>query len=509
MFSVGALIWISLRPLLQLAIGVACGFVITRLDMFPPIAARGASQIILNVTMPCLMFSKIVPAFNADNIRVFGPLLLVAGTYQLLGIVLAWIIKQFFWVPHRFRHGLLVAGGWGNIGDIPISVILSVTGTAPFSGTQDQNLSIAYLSVFLLVFIFTLFPLGGHRWVAMDYVGPDVEPLDVQNAIRRRRRKMFCLPDNTLEAEDVERDPQQREKPPEMEQSRGASSSAEEVEPAYTLDSIQKLRRLNTIHDDSTTITPISEQAEETVISAPTEVASVTRIKKEARVNIEAALTDNKDKEDDKTSHEAISFQSATLTRKQIFLQRLKSFLSSLLSAPSISIIVSFPIAIVPQLTALFTYVPESKIPSAPDGHPPLAFIMDTAAFMGAASVPLGLVCLGSALARLKIPNQWKSLPVGAISSLAIAKLLIMPVFGVLIVRGLVHGGIISADDKVFQFVCIFCSCLPTATTQVYLTQVYNVAGEAEHLSAFLIPQYIIMFFSMTALTAFTLHLIF
>ncbi|TFY77080.1 hypothetical protein EWM64_g6932 [Hericium alpestre] len=70
-------------------------------------------------------------------------------------------------------------------------------------------------------------------------------------------------------------------------------------------------------------------------------------------------------------------------------------------------------------------------------------------------------------------------------------------------------AGVIDADDKVLQFVCIFLSCLPTATTQVYLTQVYSGTGTAEHLSVFLIPQYAIMFVTMTALTAYTLQLLF
>ncbi|KAJ2924327.1 hypothetical protein H1R20_g12753, partial [Candolleomyces eurysporus] len=297
---------------------------------------------------------------------------------------------------------------------------------------------------------------------------------------------MFGLSDHIPEAEDVERDPQ-REKPAETQETK-ASSGAEEAEAAYALDSIRRLRRLNTIHDDSTTIIQTSEQAEETVIN--TEIASVIRVQKEEKGNPEADPADSK--EDDKMSPEVISFQSVTLTRKQVIVKRLKTFFSSLLSAPSISIIVSFPIAIVPQLTALFVYLPDANIPSAPDGHPPLAFLMDTAAFMGAASVPLGLICLGSALARLKIPDRWASLPVGAISSLAIAKLLVMPVFGVLIVKGLVQCGVIPEDDKVLQFVCID-----------------YAAGEAEHLSAFLIPQYILMFFSMTALTAFALYIIF
>ena len=54
-----------------------------------------------------------------------------------------------------------------------------------------------------------------------------------------------------------------------------------------------------------------------------------------------------------------------------------------------------------------------------------------------------------------------------------------------------------------------FFSCVPTATSQVFLTQVYSATGSAEPLPAFLLPQYIIMFFSMTILTAYTLSMLF
>ena len=33
------------------------------------------------------------------------------------------------------------------------SVLLSLTGAAPFNGTSDQNLSVAYISAFILVFL--------------------------------------------------------------------------------------------------------------------------------------------------------------------------------------------------------------------------------------------------------------------------------------------------------------------------------------------------------------------
>lgn len=82
------------------------------------------------------MFSKIVPGFNSDNIsaigkspffeachlltklRCLGPLVLVAVVYELLGVAIAWFVKQVCWVPHRFRYGIIVAGGCGNYGDV-------------------------------------------------------------------------------------------------------------------------------------------------------------------------------------------------------------------------------------------------------------------------------------------------------------------------------------------------------------------------------------------------------
>jgi hypothetical protein len=135
------------------------------------------------------------------------------------------------------------------------------------------------------------------------------------------------------------------------------------------------------------------------------------------------------------------------------------TFLKSLITPASIAILFSFPIALIPPLKALFVTVPSVHLPAAPDGLPPLAFFFDTTTFIGAASVPLGLICLGSALARLNIPRDregWRALPIGAITAIAIGKMMIMPVLGVLLVHGLVQGGVIPREDKVLRFVCMY-----------------------------------------------------
>jgi hypothetical protein len=86
-----------------------------------------------------------------------------------MGLLLALTIREFFWVPHRFRSGLLVAGIWANYGDVreyglhilytfdsiwllATAVIMSITAAAPFSGQGDVDLGVAYISAFILVF---------------------------------------------------------------------------------------------------------------------------------------------------------------------------------------------------------------------------------------------------------------------------------------------------------------------------------------------------------------------
>ncbi|KAK7051074.1 Protein M3 [Paramarasmius palmivorus] len=394
----------------------------------------------LNVALPCLMFSKMVPAFTPDNVGAIGPLTLVAFLYGAIGIGFAWITKQFFWVPHRFRYGILVAGGWGNTGDIPTSVIMSLTSAAPFAGTQ--TLAVAYISAFVLV---TLFPLGGHLWVAKDFVGPDVEPDELREAMREKRRTMIsCL----------SRKPRRR-RLPEKRQDPEVQAPQIEAEPKEEQQlTPQGPRTSHNKHvfsyDDGTTAVPtesvVSPATTERYVSpVPTVTATLDNLP-EPILFINKVQSPPELEQSKARCHPRLHKASNTV----------KTAVKSALTPASLSILISFPIALIPQLKGLFVETSGSGIPNAPDHQPPLAFIIDFAQFMGAASVPLGLIGLGSALARLHIPRgDWRSLPIGAILSLAIGKMIILPIMGVLITQGLVHAGVIDPEDKVVQFVCM------------------------------------------------------
>ena len=140
------------------------------------------------------------------------------------------------------------------------------------------------------------------------------------------------------------------------------------------------------------------------------------------------------------------------------FLSRSLHFLKQLTKPYMVVIILSFVISLVDPLKALFippssNFQPRFR-PIAPDGQPPLAFIFDTATFIGGAYIPLGLICLGSALACLSV-RSGGPFPIGAIASLALGKTVVIPIIGVAITRGFAHVGFVHSDDKVLQFVCM------------------------------------------------------
>ncbi|CAE6492150.1 unnamed protein product [Rhizoctonia solani] len=503
--TAGALIWISAKPLLKLVINTSFGYFLTKADLFSATAARGAGQVLLNIFMPSLLFSKIVPGYTAQNIVALGPLILVACIYQIYGYVIAWITRKIFWVPRRFHSGILAAGIWSNWGDLPTAVIMSMTASAPFS-PGDSDVAVAYLSAFILVFFVTLFPMGGSRIIEKDFLDisapVDVEdevPESASSRLRRRWDRLQAVIQKQRGATtslDVENSPTSEadEKIPEIATPQPKLSRHVSFNPSEPSE-------YNGLEGGQSTRPPSAH-----VSPAPTVVEGILNtMSPDLKGSSKAALSP--------IGTETAPTAETKPSRFKRTLLSIQVFLRSLASPATITMVVSFVVALVPQLKALFIAPPVGSnvyIHPAPDGLPPLNIIMDTATFIGSASVPTGLICLGSALARLEAPKPISRAPLGAITLFSILKMVIGPVFGVLVVEALTHHtSLIDPNDKVLRFVCIYFAGVPTATTQVYLTQIYSPDGSAGHISAFLIPQYALMFITMTALSAYALNILF
>lgn len=285
----------------------------------------------------------------------------------------------------------------------------------------------------------TLFPLGGFLIVAKDFDGPDVESEELRVRMRLRRRKMI-----TETVLLLRRLPLLRRK---------TSDKVDAFDDAETGGGYPEKETIS--FNDVCTVVPILERH-----TTHAEAAD-SREKTEQKTSTTISQTPTIDP-DDNSHLGAPEITQGAGTHSSLRQSRfpLKRFLAELLKPAPIVIVFAIVIALVNPLKALFlppsaNFQPRFR-PVAPDGQPPLAFVLDTTTFVGAASVPIGLVCLGSALARLRVGSDaGGAFPRGAIAALALVRMIITPIIGVAVTRFFARTGFVDREDKVLQFVCM------------------------------------------------------
>ena len=279
----------------------------------------------------------------------------------------------------------------------------------------------------------SLFPMGAHRLIMWDFAGPDVDPEEVKAVMRHKRRTMF-----------------RRTKYKGELNQKGSSVEILGKDPEGTIAIEGGIRKQLPIHTGKFSF----------LNSPATETCGECSPERSPTLTVIGSSVFNTDSED---NTEILPMHSTTIATTgsgfswQKYQKSIKDFLINFFSPLTVSILVSFPIALTPKLKALFVHVPGTYMPPAPDGQPPLAFLMDTVTSIGGSAIPMGLICLGSSLARLNIPKrgEWRKLPLGAIGTLAAGKLLITPVIGVFMCQGLTKVGFIPRDDKNLRFICM------------------------------------------------------
>ena len=329
------------------------------------------------------------------------------------------------------------------------AIAMGITASAPFSGVDDENLAIAYISMIMLVFLvrflffrlapsvvdltplkITLFPLGGFLLVSKDFEGPDVDSEELRERMhlrwRRLAAKATCL--------------------------------------------LGRFSRLSGHPERACDAEAGNDVAEKDAISHNDSMGSRSIISQKTLTSTPPSLTGDAANMDftpiQNQGHPADRRLSCRIP------SRLRHFLAELLKPIPIVIAASVVIALVNPLKALFlppsgNFQPRFR-PVAPDGQPPLAFVLDTASFVGAASVPIGLISLGSALACLRL-RSGETFPRGAITALALARMVVTPLIGVGITRWFAHAGFVDRDDKVLQFVCMWVSLARVALLIYYV----------------------------------------
>ncbi|KDQ53709.1 hypothetical protein JAAARDRAFT_182830 [Jaapia argillacea MUCL 33604] len=499
-------------PLIKMFLAVLFGYILARKGLFPAAASRGASQVTMSVSLPCLIFSNIVPAFTPSNASAIGPLLLLAYTYQFIGFFMGLVIREIFFVPRNFWTGIVVMCGTTN------SIVMTVTTLPPFDPSTDPALGVSFVSIFIVTYHITFWVFGAARSLAWDYLpgvpqGEDAErkvpwsQKPIGGWISRvilRRQLTIRVDEATLHSTRDE-----KEAGPVMDEEAlghskehldevGAIPLPFEKRPTVGLD-VQLARQTSRL---SITTSPRSAISITHPRLPSLRAPSQHRTYSLSPPSLKLPPGEN-------PSQETLVLPPTQSRFRQI-LGKIFRPLAGAVTPITLTLAISLPIALITPLKALFVDTSSSGGPSwhGPDGRPPLAFVMDTADFLGTIAVPLALVVLGASFARLRLPRPLSRLPIAAMLAVSVAKLFLLPIIGIFVVQALVKKGLISQTAIAERFVAMLLSGTPAAINQLIVSQLYSPDGECDTLSAFLLVQYALMFLSSSALTAVSLLLL-
>ncbi|KAF3932819.1 hypothetical protein ABW19_dt0208640 [Dactylella cylindrospora] len=199
----------------------------------------------------------------------------------------------------------------------------------------------------------------------------------------------------------------------------------------------------------------------------------------------------------------AHSGNDETRTKWQKVWDKVKVFIT----VPSMTLLSALIISIVPYLRALFVTTKGVSMPNAPDGRPPLDFVIQMASYGGQLSPVMGLAMLGAALARIRVRHLPKGFWISIVST-CVLKLILGPILGIIWIQGLKnHSSLINDDQKMMQFVIAITGAMPAATSQVYITTLFapDDSPEMSQLSASLLAQYALMIITLPIVTTYTL----
>ncbi|WVQ66266.1 uncharacterized protein L199_004445 [Kwoniella botswanensis] len=498
MSSAGDIIYKAFMPTLKMVLCIMLGFAATKKGWLTAPGAKGLGAIVVQITLPALLFSSMVTAFTPDNIKAFGPLVVIAVLYQLLGITFAWIIRELFYVPIDFRWGILVSGLTSNWGNLPTAIVQTMAKESPFNPAVDVDLGVAYIAIFIFIMNTTFWGLGVHRMCAWDFQEnrrrPDQPPLkerwSSQLELTKGRITKWTGMRNRHSGSNIDMESQTI---PGMEMMGNVEDKAEQDN--------------NFGQNNIEPYIPASSSPG----NSSQEIVPVARI---STFDNATSLRRNSSKVSDiqRTSDPAPSVHESdnVLPVQPLW----KKIVLTIYELPNVTkaIIISIPIATVQPLKSLFAETEGwsgSRMPYGPDGNPPLHFVIEFSSFLGAIAVPGALLLLGASFARLRVPKNWRDLPLGAIIALTCSKMILVPIFGIFVIQAFRdHTSLFPREDKIRTFIAILLSGTPSQVIQLVVTQTYNPDGTAETLSTFLLLQYALMFILSTALAAIALYIV-
>ena len=128
------------------------GFFLVKTKIINEQDVNGLNKILVNIIMPCLLFTQITEAASPENLKKFWFLLFVVLFLILCGAFLGFLIGKFFDIKNK--NCMVAALAFNNVGYLPVAIITVILAMKhPILGTESAfKEGILAISVFLLVF---------------------------------------------------------------------------------------------------------------------------------------------------------------------------------------------------------------------------------------------------------------------------------------------------------------------------------------------------------------------
>jgi predicted permease len=522
----GDVIYSAVKPMIRMYMIIGTGFFMTKKGLFGITAARACSDMVLMLFMPALVFDKVVSYIDISDIKTIGVICFCAFIMYSINACVALLIVKFTPIPKtpkdRWVGGAILAGIMQNVSDLPIAYIQALS---VFS-LQQQNKGTAYVIIWLAMYVVVQFNCGLFQLVEWDFKFTeehfyakltsnksseiDLEKHDDESNDSSTLSK-HGNNDNNKDNDDNNIDNENNNNnynTPKIYVSptQHSYTSDSPISPTSSIlsgDSIlddgsnmneQSSRRFsNNLHPKPLTLitSRLSQLSRTTTRNNP-----IVRIPSARSVNYDpsnqlepdtVSLNQELIREyshvepyNQKMSKVMRIVTETNLTIKDInesgnkipfikkyHLHYIVFFLQNFKKPNSIALVVSLTIALIPWTKALFVNNGTVILPNAPDHQPALSFILMYAEYLGYPCVPLGLLLIGSILARLEIKDIPKGFWKSAFCTTTF-RLAILPIIGTAFITRLRNIGWLS--DPMAMFVCTMEFALPSATVQIYLT---------------------------------------
>ncbi|RKO84363.1 membrane transport protein-domain-containing protein [Blyttiomyces helicus] len=161
------LLWDSAKPVVKIFLTASGGAILFKSGAMDTHGLKMLSKVNIYLLSPPLLFTKVATGISSDDMERLGIIVLTAMCYISLGLSCGWAIKKFTNPIPNFSYAIIACSAWGNWGDIPLAVVLSLCVLPPFQ-TGDDTKAVAYVSIFLACFYATLWGVG-YKLFAMDF----------------------------------------------------------------------------------------------------------------------------------------------------------------------------------------------------------------------------------------------------------------------------------------------------------------------------------------------------